>query len=94
MPETTTANPTAQVSEPHVLLVEDHERAAHGLQELLQFQGFRVTCAPDGPTGLHAARHSRLDAIVLDVRLPGMDGFAVCRALREDEATGTSRSSC
>jgi len=87
MPETTIATPTAPASVPHVLLVEDQERAAHGLQELLQLQGFRVTCAADGPSGLYAARSSRLDAIVLDVRLPGMDGFAVCRALREDEAT-------
>ena len=87
MPETTIATLTAPASLPHVLLVEDQERAAHGLQELLQLQGFRVTCAADGPSGLYAARSSRLDAIVLDVRLPGMDGFAVCRALREDEAT-------
>jgi CheY-like chemotaxis protein len=87
MPDTTIANSTAPAPTPHVLLVEDQERAAHGLQELLQLQGFRVTCAPDGPSGLYAARSSSLDAIVLDVRLPGMDGFAVCRALREDEAT-------
>jgi CheY-like chemotaxis protein len=87
MPETTASAAASPVSEPHILLVEDQERAAHGLQELLTLQGFRVTCAPDGPSGLHAARSSRLDAIVLDVRLPGMDGFAVCRALREDAAT-------
>jgi CheY-like chemotaxis protein len=87
MAETTFASQTAPASLPHVLLVEDQERAAHGLQELLQLQGFRVTCAADGPSGLYAARSSTLDAIVLDVRLPGMDGFAVCRALREDEAT-------
>ena len=79
--------PAPQVPQPHVLLVEDQERAAHGLQELLSLQGFRVTCAADGPSGLDAARSAPLDAIVLDVRLPGMDGFAVCRALREDEAT-------
>jgi CheY-like chemotaxis protein len=87
MPETTAPAPASQVLQPHILLVEDQERAAHGLQELLALQGFRVTCAPDGPSGLYAARSAHLDAIVLDVRLPGMDGFAVCRALREDEAT-------
>ena len=87
MPEMIASSPAPKVSQPHVLLVEDQERAAHGLQELLALQGFRVTCAPDGPSGLYAARSSQLDAIVLDVRLPGMDGFAVCRALREDEAT-------
>ena len=87
MPDPIASAPASQVSQPHVLLVEDQERAAHGLQELLALQGFRVTCAPDGPSGLHTARSAHLDAIVLDVRLPGMDGFAVCRALREHEAT-------
>ena len=79
--------PPDQVPQPHVLLVEDQERAAQGLQELLSMQGFRVTCAPDGPSGLHAARTTAFDAVVLDVRLPGMDGFAVCRALRQDAST-------
>jgi CheY-like chemotaxis protein len=87
MLERTASSPAPQTTQPHILLVEDQERAAHGMQELLTIQGFRVTCAPDGPSGLYAARSSRLDAVVLDVRLPGMDGFAVCRALREDEAT-------
>jgi CheY-like chemotaxis protein len=87
MSEMIASSPASQVPQPHVLLVEDQERTAHGLQELLSLQGFRVTCAADGPSGLYAARSAPLDAIVLDVRLPGMDGFAVCRALREDEAT-------
>lgn len=87
MAEMTVPAPPSQVSSPHVLLVEDQERAAQGLQELLTLQGFRVTCAPDGPSGLHAARSAQLDAIVLDIRLPGMDGFAVCRALRQDDST-------
>jgi DNA-binding response OmpR family regulator len=84
MPETVAAAESAQ---PHILLVEDHERAAQGLQELLTMQGFRVTCAPDGPSGLYAARACDVDAVVLDVRLPGMDGFAVCRELRGNEST-------
>jgi CheY-like chemotaxis protein len=87
MPETSAPAADSHVAPPHILLVEDQERAAHGLQELLSMQGFHVTCAPDGPSGLYAARSSSLDAIVLDIRLPGMDGFAVCRALREDEST-------
>jgi CheY-like chemotaxis protein len=73
---------------PHVLLVEDQERLARGLQELLHRQGFEVSCAPDGPSGLDAARRHKLDAVVLDVRLPGMDGFEVCRALRRMDAGG------
>jgi DNA-binding response OmpR family regulator len=76
-----------QVPLPHILLVEDQERAARGMQELLIHEGFEVSCAPDGPTGLEATRRRRVDAVVLDVMLPGMDGFAVCRALRRHEAT-------
>lgn len=72
---------------PHILLVEDHERAARGLQELLRLEGFAVSCAPDGPSGLETARRVKLDAVVLDVMLPGMDGFEVCRALRRGETT-------
>jgi CheY-like chemotaxis protein len=73
--------------QPHVLLVEDQERAARGLQELLALEGFRVTCAADGPSGLDLAQASDVDAIVLDVMLPGMDGFDVCRALRRRAST-------
>ncbi len=87
MPSIVPPAPATRISQPHVLLVEDQERAAHGLQELLSLQGFRVTCAADGPAGLAAARATAFDAIVLDVRLPGMDGFELCRALRQDAAT-------
>jgi CheY-like chemotaxis protein len=87
MPPIVPPAPATRISQPHILLVEDQERAAHGLQELLALQGFRVTCAADGPSGLAAARATAFDAIVLDVRLPGMDGFAVCRALRQEAAT-------
>jgi CheY-like chemotaxis protein len=68
---------------PHVLLVEDQERTAQGLQELLGYEGFDVSCVPDGPAGLDALARHKVDAVVLDVMLPGMDGFEVCRALRQ-----------
>jgi PleD family two-component response regulator len=88
MPHTTdSVAAVAQVPQPHVLLVEDQERAARGLQELLALEGFRVTCAADGPSGLDLAKASQVDAIVLDVLLPGMDGFDVCRALRRHAST-------
>lgn len=70
-----------------ILIVEDQEEAATNLSELLRMDGFRVSRAPDGPTALAAARGGMIDAIVLDVRLPGIDGFEVCRRLRTDPAT-------
>ena len=84
---TATADAVPQIPLPRVLLVEDQERAARGLQELLRLEGFEVSCAADGPTGIAAAQRERVDAVVLDVMLPGMDGFAVCRALRRIDAT-------
>jgi len=71
----------------HVLIVEDELDQ----QELLRFNfkraGFSVSAASDGPTALSLAKESKPDAVVLDLMLPGMDGTAVCRKLREDEAT-------
>ena len=87
---TATAHPAANVTQgplPHVVLVEDHVRAARGLEELLKLEGFRVTLALDGPSGIRAAAGGVVDAFVLDVMLPGMSGFDVCRALRSAAAT-------
>lgn len=67
---------------PTILLVEDQEKTARGLEELLEMEGFNVRLAKDGPTGLAAAADAPVDAVVLDVMLPGMSGFDVCRRLR------------
>jgi CheY-like chemotaxis protein len=72
---------------PRVLLVEDEGEAAESLSALLRLNGFEVVRACDGPTALLAARGGDIDAVVLDVLLPGMDGFEVCRRLRTDPAT-------
>lgn len=72
---------------PKILLVEDQEKTARGLEELLQLEGFAVTLAKDGPTGIAAAADAPVDAVVLDVMLPGMSGFDVCRRLRKLDQT-------
>src|SRR5450759_461380 len=64
----------------HVLIVEDHERNRALLKMLLEANGYRVTVAGDGVEALAAARRAPPDAIVSDVLLPKMDGFALCRA--------------
>ncbi len=68
----------------HVLIVEDHEENRTLLKMLLEANGYRVTVAGDGLEALAAARRDRPDAIVSDVLMPKMDGFALCRAWMQD----------
>ncbi|MEL7210477.1 MAG: response regulator transcription factor [Actinomycetota bacterium] len=68
-----------------VLLVEDEVRLARRVAEGLEHLGFQVDVEHDGPTGLWRATETAFDAIVLDILLPGMNGFEVCRKLREAE---------
>jgi signal transduction histidine kinase/CheY-like chemotaxis protein len=68
----------------HVLLVDDHRDAAASLAELLRMEGHTVDVAPDGPAALVAASVRRPAVVLLDLGLPGMDGFEVARRLRAD----------
>jgi DNA-binding response OmpR family regulator len=65
-----------------VLVVEDEPDLAAGLEDDLVMEGYRVTVARDGHAALALALDGAFDAIVLDVMLPGRDGFEVCRAIR------------
>lgn len=67
-----------------VLIVEDNHDLAFGLRNNLEIDGYTVEVAEDGPAGLSAARRTAPDLIVLDLMLPGMDGYRVLRQLRED----------
>jgi two-component system OmpR family response regulator len=67
-----------------VLVVEDEERLAEGLRRGLEAEGFAADVATNGTDGLWMAREHPYDAIVLDILLPGMNGYLVCAALRED----------
>ncbi|HEX6275468.1 MAG TPA: response regulator transcription factor [Polyangiaceae bacterium] len=66
----------------HVLLVEDDAKLARLTREYLEQQGLRVTCAADGKSALALALGPDVDVVVLDLMLPGMDGFEVCREIR------------
>jgi len=65
-----------------ILLVEDDEDLAAGIRDNLLAEGYRARVVHDGDSGLHMAMQQRFDLILLDVMLPGMDGFEVCRRLR------------
>lgn len=65
-----------------ILVIEDERRAADYLQQGLSENGYAVEVAYNGTDGLHAAMTGDHDLIVLDIMLPGIDGFAVLSALR------------
>ena len=65
-----------------VLLVEDEAVLARGLSDTLRARGFEVEVAEDGRRGLDAALSGRADLILLDVMLPKINGFEICRTLR------------
>jgi signal transduction histidine kinase/CheY-like chemotaxis protein len=74
-----------------ILMVEDNRDGAETLQTLLRLAGHEVALAVTGPEGVELARRFRPDVVLCDIGLPGMDGFAVGRALRQDSTTARSR---
>jgi CheY-like chemotaxis protein len=67
-----------------VLVVDDNADARVALQYLLEEDGHEVTSAGDGPSAIEEARRSRPEVVLLDIGLPGMDGYEVARALRTE----------
>lgn len=66
-----------------ILVVEDEHRLAGALKRGLQQEGYAVDIASEGKEGLWLATEQEYDAIVLDIMLPGLNGFQVCKSLRE-----------
>jgi two-component system response regulator MprA len=69
---------------PHILVVDDDEPIAASLRRALEYEGFLVSVAHDGPAALVRAGRDAPDLVVLDVMLPGIDGITVCQRLRAD----------
>ena len=67
-----------------VLIVDDEPAIVIPVRDELVFEGLEVACAEDGPSGLKAALEMRPDVLLLDVMLPGMNGFEICRKLRPE----------
>lgn len=66
-----------------ILLVEDHETVAKNIKTFLELQQYIVTVAHDGNDGLEKAMTQEVDLLILDINLPGMDGYTLCTMLRE-----------
>ena len=67
-----------------ILIIEDDKDIAAIERDYLELNNFQVEIAADGITGLELGLHGTFDLILLDLMLPGMDGFAVCRRMREE----------
>ena len=70
-----------------VLIVEDDRNIAELLQMYLEKEGYAVTIAPDGGKGLEKFRAIKPDLVLLDVMMPVMDGWSVCKAIRAESQT-------
>lgn len=68
-----------------ILIIEDEEAIADLEKDYLELSGFEVSICNTGDQGLQAALSEEFDLIVLDLMLPGMDGFEVCRKVREEK---------
>jgi CheY-like chemotaxis protein len=86
---TVDASPEKPAAGLHALLVEDNRDVAEMLRLLLEKAGHKVDVAFSGTAGVEAARRLLPDIVLCDVGLPGMDGYAVARSLREDPNTAS-----
>jgi CheY-like chemotaxis protein/anti-sigma regulatory factor (Ser/Thr protein kinase) len=77
------AAPTAGTGRRRVLIVEDNDDAREGLRMLLTHSGHEVETSEDAPSGLEKLRAFRPDVVLIDIGLPGVDGYALARMVRE-----------
>ncbi|OGG46562.1 MAG: hypothetical protein A3F84_18600 [Candidatus Handelsmanbacteria bacterium RIFCSPLOWO2_12_FULL_64_10] len=79
--------PQIDLTGARVLLVDDTPANLKLLRQALEPEGYRILIAPSGETALKIACHAHPDLILLDVQMPGLDGFETCRCLKENPAT-------
>ena len=75
------------VATPRILIVEDDEPSRSALGRRLSRRGYQILLAGDGRAGVSVARLERPDLILMDLGLPGMDGWTATRTLKSDERT-------
>ncbi len=68
-----------------ILIVEDDPTMLRGLKDNFEFKGYKVITASDGEKGLEAALNAKPDLILLDIMLPKINGYEICRLIREQK---------
>lgn len=69
----------------HILIIEDQEKLAHNIRQFLELERYAVTVAHDGKEGFEKAMTQEVDLLILDINLPGMDGYVICSMLRQNK---------
>jgi DNA-binding response OmpR family regulator len=69
----------------HILLIEDQEKLADNVRQFLELEHYVVTVAHDGKEGFEKAMTQEVDLLILDINLPGMDGYVICSLLRQNK---------
>lgn len=72
-----------------ILVIEDNRDILANILDYLELKGFIVDCVQDGLSGMHLALTQSYDLIVLDIMLPGMDGYQLCQKLRQEAGNNT-----
>lgn len=83
----TMQDPASQTSSDTILIVDDQAPNRELLKDTLIDQGFKVITASNGAAALHALNESQIDLVLLDVIMPGMNGFEVCREIKSNPLT-------
>ncbi len=68
----------------HILLIEDHEKLAKNMEEYLKLERYAVSVVHNGTKGYETAMTGEFDLLILDINLPGLDGFSLCANLRKE----------
>ncbi|MDO8468265.1 MAG: response regulator transcription factor [Candidatus Peribacter sp.] len=69
----------------HILLIEDQQKLADNIRQFLTLEHYAVTVAHDGKEGFEKAMTQEVDLLILDINLPGMDGYLICSMLRKQK---------
>ncbi len=69
----------------HILIIEDQKKLADNVKQFLELEQYAVTVALDGREGFEKAMTQEFDLIILDINLPGMDGYVICSMLRQEK---------